>query len=355
MTATVQSLQQRILPKAEAATPAGKRNWRAPRHVLALPTVLPPCLADAGATAADVDRVIGTEISGIALAALTDEQVRAVEALVAQRGVLFFRNQKMTLKEHVELGKRFGTGELHVHPNAAGPKGFPEVLPVYGDRNSNVVAGEVWHTDVSCDRRPPALSILRIEQAPRVGGDTMWASMTALYKKLPRQTRARLEGLTAVHDSRTAGHRAKETDVNGKEPELPRHVHPVIRTHPITGERALYVNSGFTSRIEGVPEEESAKLLKELFDLIAYSNEAHVRWKWSDDCVAIWDNRVTQHTALWTYFPYTRSGYRVTTLGEEPFFDPSKGKLGSTEALEAQLDALAMEEDRKWKAARAKI
>ncbi|KAI9023144.1 dioxygenase, partial [Hyaloraphidium curvatum] len=262
---------------------------------------------------------IGTEISGISLASLTDEQVREVERLAAERGVLFFRDQRMTLKDQVELGKRFGTGELHVHPNAVGPKGFPEVLPVRGDRFANRVPGEAWHTDVSCDRRPPALSILRIEQAPPIGGDTMWCSMTALYKKLPRQLRAKLEGLTAVHDSRTAGHQSKvAVDVNGKEPGFPRHVHPVIRNHPITGERALYVNSGFTMQILGVPEEESKELLRKLFDMVAYSAECQVRFKWTDHSVAIWDNRVVQHMATWTYYPYTRNGYRVTTLGEEP-------------------------------------
>lgn len=113
----------------------------------------------------------------------------------------------MSLDDQVSLGKKFGTHELHVHPNAPGVNGYPEVLPIMSNKNSNQVPGEAWHSDVSCDLRPPALSILRIEEVPPVGGDTMFASTTGLYAKLSPSLRGYLDTLSAVHDSQQAGHR----------------------------------------------------------------------------------------------------------------------------------------------------
>lgn len=241
-----------------------------------------------------------------------------------------FRDQKMTLEQQVALGKRFGTGELHFHPNVPGPKGFPEVLPIKSNKDSNNVAGEAWHTDVSCDLRPPGLSILRIEETPPFGGDTLWASTTALYAKLSPTLRAYLDTLSAVHDSLQAGHgrhKASET-LSETQQKYPRNVHPLIRTHPITGQRCLYVNSGFTTGIAGLGERESRGLLDVLFNHIASSPECHVRWRWSPNSVAIWDNRCTQHMVRSSY------GAVDATLNSNNF---SSGPLGLLPLLPLRL------------------
>ena len=261
----------------------------------------------------DYTRHIGTELPGVKLLDLDDAGIAEIKQLNAERGVLFFRDQVMTLDQQVELGRRLGT--LHVHPAAPGPKGYPEVLLVHTDANSKYTAGETWHTDVSCDEEPPALSMLRVEVVPPVGGDTLWASMYAAYDLLSDSMKEFLSARQAIHTSdQVYGGRYGMKDV-----KTPSAVHPVVRTHPLTGRRALYVNSGFTSRIKGVTRRESGALLKMLYDHIAYEVEIQVRFRWEANSVALWDNRCVQHFASWDYFPETRTGYRVTTVGERPY------------------------------------
>ena len=180
--------------------------------------------------------------------------------------MLFFRDQHMTLAEQVEVGRRLG--ELHIHPAAKAPDGFPEVLVVHTDENSKYTAGNGWHTDVSCDERPPGLSMLRIEQVPSAGGDTVWASMYEAYETLSTSMQDYLLTLTAIHagDKAYIGRYAKR----GDDTDYPVSEHPVIRTHPISGRKALYVNSGFTVKIKQLTHRESDALLAFLYDHIAY-------------------------------------------------------------------------------------
>ncbi|MGB5759373.1 MAG: TauD/TfdA family dioxygenase [Acidimicrobiales bacterium] len=263
----------------------------------------------------DTNKVIGTLLAEVTLRDLDDDGVQQLIELVAERGVLFFRNQEMTLDEQVEFGRRLG--ELHIHPAAKAPEGYPEVLLVHTDENSRYTAGDGWHTDVSCDARPPGLSMLRIEQVPSAGGDTLWASMYEAYETLSPSFREYLSTLTAVHTGDLA-YRGRYTK-NDQDTEYPVSEHPVIRTHPVSGRKALYVNSGFTQRIKGLTRRESDGLLKILFDHIAYGVRFQTRFHWEPNSVAIWDNRCVQHHASWDYFPETRHGYRVTTRGEVPF------------------------------------
>ena len=263
----------------------------------------------------DLNTVIGTELPGTVLADLDHDGVREVTTLVAERGVVFFRDQRMTLAQQVAVGARFG--ELHVHPAATAPDGFPEVLPVHTDANSTYTAGDGWHSDVSCDARPPALSMLRIEATPPAGGDTLWASMYEAYASLSPSMQDYLATLTAIHSGERA-YRGRYRRDDGDR-TYPVSEHPVVRTHPITGRRALYVNSGFTVRIKELTRRESDALLRLLFDHIAYGVRFQVRFHWEPHSVAIWDNRCVQHHASWDYFPETRHGYRVTTVGEAPF------------------------------------
>lgn len=266
------------------------------------------------ATRRDVNTTIGTELDGVVLTELDQSGVDELKELIAERGVLFFRNQEMTLTEQVEVGRRLG--ELHIHPAAKAPDGFPEVLLVHTDADSTYTTGGGWHTDVSCDARPPALSMLRLEQTPPSGGDTVWASMYEAYDTLSPSLQEYLCTLTAVH----SGDRAYRGRYGYKgDREFPTSEHPVVRTHPVSGRRGLYVNMGFTSHIKELKSRESSALLRFLYDHIAYGVNFQVRFQWEPHSVAIWDNRCVQHHASWDYFPETRHGYRVTTRGEEPF------------------------------------
>ena len=267
----------------------------------------------------DYTRHIGTELPTVQLADLDDEGIAQIKQLVAERGVLFFRDQAMTLDQQLAVGRRLGT--LHVHPAAPGPEGYPEVMLVHTDENSKFTAGETWHTDVSCDEEPPGLSMLRVEVIPSVGGDTCWSSMYAAYDLLSDPMKEFLAARQAIHTSSQVypGQYGKN-DGTG-EVKTPSAVHPLIRTHPLTGRRALYVNSLFTSRIKGLKKREGDALLKMLFDHIAYEVEIQVRFRWEANSVALWDNRCAQHYASWDYFPETRTGYRVTTVGERPYLD----------------------------------
>ena len=190
---------------------------------------------------------------------------------------------------------------------------------VRADANSKAVAGNRWHTDVSCDPEPPMGSILHMRELPPSGGDTLFASMYAAYEALSEPMKKFLSGLKAWHESEhvlggTLGQKLREGD--GK--EYPRALHPIVRTHPETHRKCLFVNSGFTTRIDGLEENESRSILQLLFDHIR-APEFQCRFRWRPFSVAFWDNRSTQHYASWDYFPNSRLGYRVTIKGTKPY------------------------------------
>ncbi len=264
----------------------------------------------------DLNNHIGTELRGIDLLSISDSEVAELKQLIAERGVLVFRDQNMTLEEQIAMGRRFG--ELHVHP-AFADKDHPEALRIHADANSKYAAGELWHSDVSCDLEPPAISMLRIEVVPTAGGDTAFASMYAAYEGLSKPMQAFLLHLEAVHAG-DIPYRGAFKAVSDQ--EYPVNVHPVVRTHPFTGRKALYVNPGFTDKIKGLRARESKALLELLYDVVAYNVEYQCRVHWEPQTLTMWDNRCTQHFASWDYFPQTRSGWRVTTRGERPFLAP---------------------------------
>lgn len=260
----------------------------------------------------DLNNHIGTELRGISLLELSDADVEEVRHLLAHRGVLVFRDQKMTLDQQIALGRRFGP--LHVHPAYADEK-HPEALRIHADETSRHAAGEAWHTDVSCDVEPPMISMLRIEVCPTAGGDTAYASMYAAFESLSKPMQQLLLGLEAVH----AGDLPWRGAYKNKSPkEFPVNNHPVICTHPVSGKKALYVNSGFTDRIRSLTGLESKAMLAMLFDHIAYGVEFQCRVRWEPNTLTMWDNRCTQHFASWDYYPQTRSGWRITTAGPRP-------------------------------------
>ena len=263
--------------------------------------------------------VIGAEVSGVDLAQALDAAVLTeLKHAWAKHLVLFFRDQRLTFAQHKALGRRFG--ELHVHPAAPKDDEHPEILVVHGDDKVQFVAGSLWHSDVSCDREPPLGSILRVVQVPSSGGDTLFANMYAAYEGLSDRLQRLLAGLTAIHDGEQY-YRGRYGSANLRDDRHPAAEHPVVRTHPVTGRQALFVNQGFTTRIKELPIAESDALLAFLFRHCERP-EFHCRFQWREHSVAFWDNRCTQHLAIWDYYPQTRHGYRVSIKGDVPFYRP---------------------------------
>jgi taurine dioxygenase len=260
---------------------------------------------------------IGAEVAGIDLARpLGNQQFQEVHDALMAHQVLFFRDQKLTLDQHKAFGRLFG--ELAIHPNTPGPEGHPEILPVHTDANSKRIAGERWHSDVSCDPEPPMGSILNLKIVPPVGGDTIFASMYAAYDALSPGMKTYLSSLTAIHDGAMNYSRTNRLIGADGPKSFPRAEHPVIRTHPVTGRQAIYVSPVFTMAIKDVPENEGQAILQFLYE---HCSRPHwqVRFRWQPDSVAFWDNRCVQHIAMWDYYPNVRSGYRVTVKGDKPF------------------------------------
>jgi taurine dioxygenase len=256
--------------------------------------------------------VLGGEVSGIDLTKpLSAVQVADLHRAFADHQVIFFRDQKIGFEDHKALARHFGG--IHIAPSTAPWRapGHPEITIIHADADSKYVAGEDWHSDMSCDPEPPLGSILYLHTVP-AGGDTVFSSMYAAYNALSDRMKAHLEGLTAVHDA--------VLGFGGITPEgmkLPRSSHPVVRTHPVTGRKALYVNRGFTTHIEGIPRLESNALLSYLYDHVQRP-DFQCRFHWRPHSIAFWDNRCLQHSAVWDYFPNTRSGYRVQIMGDKP-------------------------------------
>jgi taurine dioxygenase len=232
------------------------------------------------------------------------------------RQVLFFRDQTLSAERHKELGNRFR--KLHIHPAAPGMTSeHPEIFVIKADENSKRVAGEDWHSDVSCDPEPPMGSILYLTTVPPDGGgDTMFANMYLAYETLSAPIKKMLEGMTAIHDGdHVCRGRYAANDV-GK--TYPRSEHPVVRTHPVTRRKCLFVSRVFTARIVGLHRLESAAILEMLYRHIE-TPEFSVRFKWQPNSIAFWDNRCVQHHALWDYYPNKRYGHRVTIRGDKPY------------------------------------
>lgn len=259
--------------------------------------------------------IIGAEIGGVDLARPSNRQMDEIHRALAENLVIFFRDQDMTQDQHLEFGRKFGP--LHLHPAAPHEAGHPELMIIRADKDSPRANGEGWHSDVSCDEEPPLGSILYIKQCPPRGGDTLFANMYAAYDALSERMKAYLEGLTAIHDGED-NYRGTYANFGVKDkPVYPRAVHPVIRTHPVTGKKALFVNKGFTRRILDIPTDESAAMLAYLYEHAA-NPLFQCRFRWQANSVAFWDNRCAQHRAMWDYWPHTRYGNRVTVKGDRP-------------------------------------
>tara|TARA_B100001123_G_scaffold41337_1_gene42476 strand:- start:61 stop:972 length:912 start_codon:yes stop_codon:yes gene_type:complete len=267
-----------------------------------------------------VTPVIGVEVEGVDMTGdMPDEQIKELNHALANHNVLFFRDQpELTPTQQISFAERFG--DLHIHP--AAPKGeeHPGLFVIHTHAGSFVNNGADWHTDVSCDEEPPLGTMLQIHRTPDSGGDTLFANMYAAYDALSDKMKAFLSERTAVHGSERAFRgRYKDKGVDDTGAVFPKSEHPVVRTHPVSGRQTLYVNETFTDRIRGMAEEESNALLEFLFRHMARP-EFQVRFNWRPNSIAFWDNRCTQHLAMWDYWPNERFGHRVTVKGDRPFY-----------------------------------
>ena len=269
-----------------------------------------------------VTPAIGAEITGVDLSQeLGNQTYQEIHDALMAHQVLFFRDQEMDLDQHKAFGRRFG--QLATHPASPGPDGHPEIVVVHADADTNRNAGRIWqsthwHADVSCVDEPPMGSVLHLNTVPQVGGDTLFASMSAAYDALSDRMKIYLDGLTATHDGeRVWRGRYSDQGIDDSGTVYPRAVHPVIRTHPITGRKGIFVNAVFTTHINEIPKDESDDILAFLYKHFTKSI-FQIRFRWQPNSVAFWDNRCVQHQALWDYFPQSRSGYRVTIEGDRP-------------------------------------
>ncbi|WP_434570360.1 taurine dioxygenase [Pseudomonas sp. Z3-8] len=267
---------------------------------------------------------LGAQISGIDISQpLAPEDRDIIEQALLEYQLLFFRDQPIEPAQQARFAAYFG--DLHIHPIYPNVPEQPEVL-VLDTAVTDVRDNAVWHTDVTFLPTPAMGAVLSAKLLPAFGGDTLWASGIAAYEALSAPLKSLLEGLTATHDftrsfplerfGNTAEDRLRWEEARRKNPPLS---HPVIRTHPVSGRRALFVNEGFTTRVNELSETESEAILKLLF-AHATRPEFTVRWRWQANDVAFWDNRVTQHFAVDDYRPNRRVMHRATVLGDVPFF-----------------------------------
>ena len=260
---------------------------------------------------------IGAQILDVDLAHSTPGLVEDIRAALLQYKVVFFRDQHITREQHIAFARGFG--ELEIHPATPKDQPSPEVLHIAHGPDSRG-AENFWHSDVTWREKPSLGSILRGLEVPSVGGDTLFANMALAYDRLPDATKEKVQSCIAVHDIA----RVFAKRLNKKPEELHEHYppveHPVVRTHPETKERVVYVNGAFTSHIKDMEAHESKLLLEELY-MSAWNPEVQCRFKWRAGSMAFWDNRASQHFAASDYFPAVRSMERVTIAGDRPYFD----------------------------------
>ncbi|TNE35686.1 MAG: taurine dioxygenase [Alphaproteobacteria bacterium] len=270
---------------------------------------------------------IGAVVSGVDLREdLAPEVVTQISDALVQYKVLFFRDQNITRSQHIAFARRFG--ELEIHPLTEHKDGFktqdidPEIMVVESTADKPVTA-DTWHSDVTWRATPSLGSILRCLVSPKCGGDTLWADMEAAYEGLDKATKQQLEGMKAAHDwepfrQSMRGKPGADKVIEELVAKYPPAEHPIVRTHPVSGRKALYVNAAFTTHIPGLDKDESKRLLRRLYRT-ASKPDYQVRFRWEPNSIAFWDNRSTQHYAVADFFPEHRLMERVTVAGDRPF------------------------------------
>ena len=261
---------------------------------------------------------LGAEVRGITLAdGVSARQFGEIRQAFLDHQVLFFRDQEeIPPEQHIAFGRMFG--ELHTHPAAPTMEGYPEIFEIHAHRDSKVANGEFWHSDVSCDEVPPLGTMLQLHILPPGGGDTLFSDMYGAWESLPESTQEQLRHLTATHQSEHI-YRGRYADRGQHDDSIsfPSSVHPVVRTHADTKRQALYVNRAFTTHINEMADDESRQVLDMLFEHCEQP-QFQIRFGWSQNDMAFWDNRCCMHRAIWDYWPAERKGRRVTIAGDRP-------------------------------------
>ncbi|EON97605.1 putative alpha-ketoglutarate-dependent taurine dioxygenase protein [Phaeoacremonium minimum UCRPA7] len=335
---------------------AGKKGWQAAKYPNYLPTWNPnqkyaplqpfehyehgkdadtsyPDLLPAESKVTDLTPTIGSEVRGVQLSKLTKEGKDQLARYVAERKVVAFREQDfadLNIQDALDFGGYFG--RHHIHPTSGSPEGHPEIHLVHraaGDKSADEffasrTSSVAWHSDVSYEQQPPGTTFLYILDKPETGGDTLFVNAAEAYNRLSPLFQERLHGLKAVHSGiEQVNASVAKGSIKRREPVF--NAHPIVRTHPATGEKALYINPQFTREIVGLKKEESDALLKFLYDHLAFGADFQARVKWEEGTVVVWDNRVTQHSALIDWKSGQRRHLaRITPQAERPYETPFK-------------------------------
>ncbi|TID17329.1 alpha-ketoglutarate-dependent taurine dioxygenase [Venturia nashicola] len=269
---------------------------------------------------------IGTEIVGLQLKDLTDQQKDELGLLIAERSVVFFRDQDISPQQQLDLGRYYGQVEVHPQvPQVPGHLGVSVIWPALQatERKAdfrNPGGASRWHTDLVHEKQPAGVTHLHNDTVPSVGGDTLWASGYSAYDKLSPEFRKIIDGRTAIYRS---AHPYLDRNNPTAGPKYIEREHPLVRVHPATGWKALWVNRAMTDRIVGLDKAESDVILNYLYDVYEKNIDIQVRFKWTPRTSALWDNRITIHNASWDYGgAEPRHGTRVTSLAEKPYFRP---------------------------------
>ncbi|KAH9873353.1 hypothetical protein J1614_005751, partial [Plenodomus biglobosus] len=310
----------------------------------------------------DITPVVGREFTGLQVTDLLkwgDELIKDLAITISQRGVVFLRDQNVTPTQMKDLMLRITelsgcpeSSSLHVHPLTEEGSELGDQISVISSEKQKKGGGLThqlsdvsrfasagWHTDISFEPVPSDYAMLKIHTLPPTGGDTLWASGYEIYDRLSPAMQQFLEGLTATHDAKFFLEEAERLGnpirkgIRGSPlnfGEALSAVHPVIRTNPVTGWKSVYVNKGFTKRINGITKDESDLILNYLFNLVTQNHDAQVRFKWRANDLAIWDNRSMWHCATYDYTD-PRAGDRVCSLGEAPYLD--RHSISRKEAL----------------------
>jgi len=262
---------------------------------------------------------LGAEISGVDLSRpLSKKDLAQVRRIWLEHLVVFFRDQELEEKQFMAFAEQFG--EPVEYPMVAGLKGYPKIIEVKKLEHERVPFGAIWHTDTAYLERPPMASMLLAREVPPAGGDTLFANMYLAFESLSSSLQSLLSKLKAVNSSTKADASKTREDAiksTGKKTQEFEAEHPVVRTHPETGRKALYVNSGHTVRFAGWTEGESAPLLKYLYE-VQTRPEFTCRFSWQPGSIAFWDNRCAQHNPVNDYHGYRRVMHRITLAGDVP-------------------------------------
>ena len=265
---------------------------------------------------------LGAEVSGIDLKDSSEKNFKIINSLLLEHKVIFFRNQKITPEEQLSLAKHFGPLETHAY--VKGRVKYPEIVRIIKDPNEKNQWGENWHSDVSYNVKPTKAVILRSIKIPPVGGDTMFSNMELAWETLDKNIKEKIKGKKAVHSSLGAAffvNDYKSMEGNGNIDEYSS-THPIVRTHPETKKKILFVNWTYTKKIVDMDKKESDETLKKIFEHQARL-DLTCRFRWTENAIAIWDNRSVLHYAIADFFPGRGLGHerimdRIAIEGDRP-------------------------------------